>query len=137
MFILIRNGVMLEMFNLCILVALKRKHISCYVAATTEQVMDHNYNVVAWTFRLLSLGMANPTKPEFVKGYWSCCGNFDANAVGCRWFCDSLKPCTCAGYKQPLNTLGCTKQCTYCAKENASNGCLQVGYNNVEHDLPA
>ncbi|CAG8522121.1 15208_t:CDS:2 [Acaulospora morrowiae] len=134
-------------------------HRSHYVAATTKHVMDHN--VIPWVVRIGTLGMANPTKLEFVNGYWSCCRNIDANSVGCQQRCgfcskeitdrgcvrmykgckhtDDVGPCnnTCVACRKSSDTEGCTEKCKRCNKHNPSNlpGCSEVGHDNVEHDF--
>ncbi|RIA97790.1 hypothetical protein C1645_813666 [Glomus cerebriforme] len=129
-----------------------KKHSSHYVDARTQQVFDHSPQ--AWTVRVFSVGIVNPTCPEFVHGYWNCCGNGDVNSSGCKEVyrccekdlhssgCQRIydvcrhkigePTCLtiCRSCKKRSDTNGCKERCNNCKDDNSRNkaGCIKTSH---------
>jgi len=129
------------------------KHTSHYVAATTRQEFDDSPQ--AWTVRVVTIGIVNPTRPDMVPGYWNCCHQGDANSRGCKQFyrccekenhssgCQKIynecrhkceePPCftICKDCKNKSDTKGCKERCKNCKNSNPYNlkGCIEVSHN--------
>ncbi|CAB4489888.1 unnamed protein product [Rhizophagus irregularis] len=130
-----------------------RKHSDYYVEATTRQEFDDSPQ--AWTVRVVTFGILNPTRPAFVSGYWKCCHNKNANSPGCKqvYHCcgrdyqspgcqkiyDECKhkhgeaPCLkiCKNCKKISDAEGCKTRCKNCKNDNPRNtkGCIKVSHN--------
>ncbi|GBB97378.1 hypothetical protein RclHR1_02980017 [Rhizophagus clarus] len=131
------------------------KHPARYVAATTRQKFDDSPQ--AWTVRVVSFGIVNPTRPEFVSGYWECCDNHDANSSGCKQVyhccgkdypssgCQNIydecghnyggTPCLtiCKDCKKKSDEEGCKVRCKKCRNDNPYN---KKGCDKVPHSFP-
>jgi hypothetical protein len=129
------------------------KHSDHYIGATTRQKFDDSPQ--AWTVRIFSFGGVNPTRPEFVPGYWNCCGNNDANSPGCIQVyhccgrdyqspgCQKIydecrhnhegTPCLtiCKNCKQRSDTKGCKERCRNCKTVDSRNtkGCTKISHS--------
>ncbi|CAI2165842.1 18523_t:CDS:2 [Funneliformis geosporum] len=128
------------------------KHSDSYVGATTRNVFDNSPQ--AWTVRAVTFGRINPDRPEFVPGYWNCCKNNDANALGCKHIyhcCEraySSSGCEkiydgckhkvwetachtiCKNCKKKLDDIGCKSRCKNCKHDNplSIKGCIDVSH---------
>lgn len=129
------------------------KHSDHYVEATTRQEFDDSPQ--AWTVRVVTVGIINPTRPAFVSGYWKCCGNNNVNSSGCKQVyhccgrdyqspgCQKIydecrhnyegKSCLtiCKNCKKRSDEKGCKERCKNCRNDNPRNtkGCTKISHN--------
>ncbi|GBB97380.1 hypothetical protein RclHR1_02980019 [Rhizophagus clarus] len=129
------------------------RHSDHYVEATTKREFDDSPQ--AWTVRVVTFGIVNPTRPTVVPGYWKCCYNKSANSLGCKqvYHCcgrdfqspgcqkiyDVCKhkhgeaPCLtiCKNCKKKSDAEGCKMRCKNCKNDNPRNtkGCIKVSHN--------
>ncbi|RHZ75619.1 hypothetical protein Glove_212g115 [Diversispora epigaea] len=134
------------------------KHTSSFCDATTKEVKDQSF--LCSVARVITVGIADPTKLQLVPGYWNCCKK-NSNNSGCKLFyrcCDrehgsygcqkfydqcrhdyAERACIriCTGCEKDSDKeKGCVKICKVCEKDpHSTKGCSEVGYNDVNHDF--